>query len=307
ERFRFIPNWRVDDIMMSYAPENGSVGPHTDNYDVFLLQAQGRRRWQISTLEYKDDDFIPDLELKILNSFKAQQTWILEPGDMLYLPPGVAHHGIALDECITISVGFRAPNLVELSTALLDHGLAASSTNLTQQFYQDPDLPLQENPGEITRQSLERISKILSQELLAQLRQADWFGQYITDTPTVEPPEPRDPPIDREECLRLTTIYPIVRNEIYKLAFFQGEHDRIHFYCNGNVEIHSKKIKPIIALICNNRSFSFSLLKDTLKNQASQVFFCDLINQGYLLFAEEVFAEQDECDVQKLDEDRGHE
>ena len=95
EAFNFIPNWRIDDLMISYAPTHGSVGPHLDNYDVFLLQVQGRRHWHINENDYTEDDFIEDLELKILKDFEAKQDWILEPGDMLYLPPGIAHHGVA--------------------------------------------------------------------------------------------------------------------------------------------------------------------------------------------------------------------
>ena len=285
--FRFIPNWRVDDIMMSYAPIHGSVGPHTDNYDVFLLQAQGRRHWQISNTDYQNNDFLPDLDLKILKSFSPQQSWTLEPGDMLYLPPGVAHHGVALDECITISVGFRAPNLAELTAALLDQLMSSQSSTLEQRFYQDPDLPWQENSGEISAQALKQINTMVSKELFATLQQADWFGSFITDTQSNEPPEPIEPPLAPVECLQLVETHPLIRNENCKLAFYQDKHGQLHFYVNGTVEYYPQELQPFIALICNSRYPELSVLKNTLKNKDAQRLFCELINQGHLYFEED--------------------
>lgn len=119
ERFRFIGDAQLDDVMASYASDGGGVGPHVDSYDVFLVQAQGRRRWRIS--RQRDLDLVPGLPLKILADFRATDEWVLEPGDLLYLPPGVAHEGTALGgDCITCSVGFRAPALRELADPWFD-------------------------------------------------------------------------------------------------------------------------------------------------------------------------------------------
>ncbi len=112
QRFRFIADARLDDLMASFATDGGGVGAHVDSYDVFLLQAQGRRRWRIS--RQRDQDFVPDLPLKILADFRPTDEWVLEPGDLLYLPPGVAHEGVAVGEGITLSIGFRAPLWQEL-------------------------------------------------------------------------------------------------------------------------------------------------------------------------------------------------
>ena len=112
QRFRFVSDARLDDLMASYAADGGGVGPHIDSYDVFLIQAHGRRRWRIS--RQRDLALVPGLPLKILADFRPSAEWVLEPGDLLYLPPGVAHDGVALGECITLSVGFRAPAWQEL-------------------------------------------------------------------------------------------------------------------------------------------------------------------------------------------------
>ena len=116
--FDFIPHARVDDVMVSYAVPGGGVGPHVDSYDVFLLQGRGRRRWRIA--RGGDHAFVPGLDLKILARFRPEEEWILESGDMLYLPPGIAHEGVALDECLTWSIGLRAPDGSQIAQGFLD-------------------------------------------------------------------------------------------------------------------------------------------------------------------------------------------
>ncbi len=113
--FDFVPTWRIDDIMVSYASDGGGVGPHTDAYDVFLMQGLGKRRWQLSDGTYGEHDLLPGLEQRILREFDASEDWVLGPGDVLYLPPGVAHWGTAEGACMTYSLGFRAPSQRELA------------------------------------------------------------------------------------------------------------------------------------------------------------------------------------------------
>jgi 50S ribosomal protein L16 3-hydroxylase len=117
-RFRFLPAARFDDVMVSFATDGGGVGPHVDAYDVFLLQAQGRRRWRIA--RQFEPRWIEDAPLRVLSSLRHEQEWVLEPGDLLYLPPGVAHEGVALGDCVTISVGFRLPAAQEIAEAWND-------------------------------------------------------------------------------------------------------------------------------------------------------------------------------------------
>lgn len=120
-RFRFIADARLDDVMASYAVPGGGVGPHVDSYDVFLLQARGRRHWRIS--RQRDTRLIEGAPLRLLAHFTPTQEWVLNPGDMLYLPPGVAHDGVALDECITLSIGFRTPTWSQLAESWFDQVL----------------------------------------------------------------------------------------------------------------------------------------------------------------------------------------
>ena len=178
DHFRFIPDWRIDDLMISYAPEGGSVGPHTDAYDVFLIQAYGQRHWMIN----KDFDTacIEGTELSILQHFTAAEDWILDPGDMLYLPPHIAHHGIALNECMTCSVGFRAPSISNMVSEYAEYLAASIDQNLR---YEDPDLQRQRHPAEISPGSLERIIGMLAARLTVDsdslLR---WFGEFCSES-----------------------------------------------------------------------------------------------------------------------------
>lgn len=140
-KFRFVPDVRLDDLMISLATAGGGVGPHFDSYDVFLLQAHGRRRWQFG--QQNDLTLVPDLPLKILKNFVPEQEFILEPGDMLYLPPQAAHDGVALDDCMTISIGFRAPDEAALARGMLEAAADQifARAGLASGPYGEPPLP----------------------------------------------------------------------------------------------------------------------------------------------------------------------
>lgn len=158
-RFRFVPDARLDDLMVSYATDGGGVGPHVDSYDVFLLQASGRRRWRIS--RQRNPEFVPNAPLKRLADFRATEEWTLEPGDMLYLPPGVAHDGTALGECLTYSIGFRAPTYQEL----LEPWLADfAEATMVAGRYMDPGLARARRPAALPAGMAARIHDTLSQK-----------------------------------------------------------------------------------------------------------------------------------------------
>ena len=130
EHFRFLPGWRVDDLMISYAVDGGSVGPHYDQYDVFLLQAEGQREWRIGQMCHEDSAILKGPMIRVLAAFEETERWVLNPGDMLYLPPQLAHYGIAQGECQTYSIGFRAPSVAELAQSALDQVLTMPTTAL---------------------------------------------------------------------------------------------------------------------------------------------------------------------------------
>ncbi len=182
-RFDFLPRWRMDDVMISFAAAGGSVGAHVDQYDVFLLQGHGHRRWQIDASESTKGkrpalDFRPDIELKQLTKFKPTHDWVLAPGDMLYLPPNVPHNGVAEDACLTFSFGMRAPASAELISDYLDTLVVDADESIR---YQDPDLKLPEDPNEIDVAAMNRVVAALNAIRMNDPdKLGDWFGRFIT-------------------------------------------------------------------------------------------------------------------------------
>jgi 50S ribosomal protein L16 3-hydroxylase len=181
--FSFLPRWRIDDVMVSFAAPGGSVGAHVDQYDVFLLQGQGRRRWQVDASESMGQRAPPvhfrnDTELKLLQRFTPTHDWVLDPGDMLYLPPGVPHHGVAEDACLTFSIGMRAPAASELLGDFVDTLIAESDE---AQRYRDPDLQPARDPNEIDAAAMQRALEALNVlRMNDPERLGDWFGRFIT-------------------------------------------------------------------------------------------------------------------------------
>lgn len=187
EHFSFIPHARLDDLMASYAVPGGGVGPHFDSYDVFLLQGTGRRRWQVS--EQDDLELDPHAPLRILRRFRAEQNWVLGPGDMLYLPPHVAHHGVAVDACTTWSVGFRAPGNRELAAEFL--------SDLAERLdfegrYADPQLGPTSHPGRIGGHMLDATTALLARIRWTRGDVEDFLGRYLSEPKAgvfFEPPQ----------------------------------------------------------------------------------------------------------------------
>lgn len=180
QQFRFVPDGRLDDLMISYATDGGGVGPHFDSYDVFLLQANGRRSWRIG--RQKDLTLREDAPLKILANFVPEQEFVLEPGDMLYLPPRYAHDGVAVGtDCMTYSIGFRAPNRGELVRELLQRMADDVPDQSGDAVYRDPDQPAVANPGAIPSALLAFALKSLQAALKAPKTLPQMVGEYLTE------------------------------------------------------------------------------------------------------------------------------
>jgi 50S ribosomal protein L16 3-hydroxylase len=175
-QFRFVPDARLDDLMISYATDGAGVGPHFDSYDVFLLQAHGKRRWRIGP--QKDLSLVEGMPLKILKNFKPQEEFVLEAGDMLYLPPHYAHDGVAMGECMTYSIGFRSPSYQELGEAFLQ--FMADSIDLPGR-YADPALEVAKNPAEIPRTMLATIADELNKVRFTEDDVAIFLGEHLSE------------------------------------------------------------------------------------------------------------------------------
>jgi 50S ribosomal protein L16 3-hydroxylase len=178
-QFRFVPDGRLDDVMISYASDGGGVGPHFDSYDVFLLQAHGRRRWRIG--RQKDLSLRDDVPLKILANFVPEQEFVLEPGDMLYLPPKYAHDGIAQGECMTYSIGFRSPSRSELARELLQRLAEDAQDAVGDALYSDPTQDAVGAPGQIPSELRDFARDALQQALKDPLALPRALGEYLTE------------------------------------------------------------------------------------------------------------------------------
>lgn len=224
-QFDFIPFARLDDLMISYAPPGGTVGPHFDSYDVFLLQVGGKKRWQISS--QADDDFIPDAPIRVLQDFRVEEEFVLEHGDMLYLPPKCAHYGVALEPGMTYSIGFRAAPAQELATQFLvylqDHICLDGR-------YADPELKRQPDPARISEEMVDKVSQMLSQIVWNKDTVSDFLGHYLTEPkPHVFYDSPDDE-LDEDEFANEVSRHGVELDRKSLILFHQEM-----FYCNGEV------------------------------------------------------------------------
>src|SRR5574344_1952669 len=179
QQFRFVPDARLDDLMISFATDQGGVGPHFDNYDVFLLQAHGKRRWRIG--RQKNLSLQPDVPLKILTHFEPEEEYVLEPGDMLYLPPKWAHDGIAQGECMTYSIGFRSPKQDELAREIFLRLADPSEESAPEVVYQDPQQPAVTHPAAIPQTLLTFARAALEKAMAEPLTLERALGEAMSD------------------------------------------------------------------------------------------------------------------------------
>jgi 50S ribosomal protein L16 3-hydroxylase len=256
QQFRFVPDARLDDLMISYATDGGGVGPHFDSYDVFLLQAQGKRHWRIGA--QTDLRLLPDVPLKILANFTPEQEFVLEPGDMLYLPPRYAHDGVAQGECMTYSIGFRAPSQEELQREILQR-LVESESRAPVLCYQDPDQAAVEQSASIPA-SLQQFSVAAVQAALQDPHAiARALGEYLTEPKAqvwfVPPEEPEQPEV--------FTNYVLDRKT--RMLF-----DAQHIFINGESFIASGDDAALLHGLANQRTLQAAAYRQ-LSAQAQEV------------------------------------
>ena len=275
QHFRFLPSWRIDDVMVSYAEPGGGVGAHVDQYDVFLLQGLGQRHWAISTDPHAPMAFRPDVELKQLVHFEPTHEWLLEPGDMLYLPPGVPHDGVAFGgPCMTFSVGMRAPSRAELTGDLADY-LAERMDEA--QRYADPDLAPARAAGEIDAAALARLRAALPfAAALDDDGLRDWFGRFITRYRMAQAPAPPARPLTLAALRkRLEGGAAVLRHPWTRLAWSRGRRGTTLF-ANGQAW-------PAPAALARRLCAERSLTVAPRPDDATLELLLALLNEGLLV------------------------
>jgi len=283
EPFRFIPNWRMDDVMVSYAVDQGGVGPHFDQYDVFLVQGLGRRRWQIGDFCDETTELLPHDDLRLLARLDPVEDWILEPGDILYVPPRLAHNGIAVgDDCMTYSVGFRAPSREELianwSECVLD-GLDADDR------YTDRALSAQENPGEISAAAIAQLHAFATERLHNRDAFARWFGGYCTTPKHSEIEWQPEQPIKLEE-LRTTLGegVQLLRNPAIRFSFIRQDASSLLLFANGQCFPCEGLTASFAERLCGQAGFAAG--PALVASEPTLKLIAELFNEGWIAFDE---------------------
>jgi 50S ribosomal protein L16 3-hydroxylase len=284
EPFRFIPNWRIDDVMVSYASDGGGVGPHFDQYDVFLIQGLGRRRWQIGAVCDESTALLPHDDLRLLANFEATDEWVLEPGDILYVPPRVAHNGVAVgDDCMTYSIGFRAPSRAELIGHYVDDLL---DDLVDDDRYGDPALKVQANPGEIAPAAIAGLHQMITQKLGDPQAFARWFGQYSSTPkyPDIDwaPEAPVEIGALRE---RLTNGAPLCRNPASRFSFVRAEAGAILLFVDGECFECRDETVAFAELLCARDHITVD--PELAQSNAAMELVAQLFNQGSVAFEAE--------------------
>ncbi len=253
----FIPQWRVDDIMASYATAGASVGPHYDNYDVFLLQGSGERLWKLGQVCDDTTALLSHDELRIIDTFETAEEYLLRCGDILYVPAGIAHWGIAQTECTTFSIGFRAPRIADMVSRWTDHLLEQLGSDA---FYCDAKRTMMTRPGEIQQSDLERASA----QLRAALDQADsnqWFGELVTE-PHYSLPQDQDDVIQALSLLK-DGFQAVELAPAAKLAW-QQDAKSILVFANGECQRFDTSVLPSLIILCHDWRLNASDLDTAL-------------------------------------------
>jgi len=260
QQFRFVPDARLDDLMISFATEGGGVGPHFDSYDVFLLQAQGQRKWRIGRqTKYELQEGVP---LKILKDFKPEAEFVLNPGDMLYLPPGYAHDGVAVGECMTYSVGFRVPRSAELASELL-MGLSEEMTEdqgtASDLLYQDPHQAAAIQDASVPK----ALQQFAAQSVAKALKDPQILNCLLGESLTEPKPNVWFDAPDFDDLPRFEWPSEVYLDRRTKMLF-----DAKHIFINGESFKAAGKDAKLLRKLANEKTLSKALAAQLSDNAA---------------------------------------
>jgi len=285
EPFRFIPNWRIDDLMISYSTPGGGVGPHLDQYDVFIIQGLGKRHWRVGMPDQSLTPLCPHPRLLQITPFVDCINVITEPGDILYIPPGCPHEGISVDASLNYSVGFRAPAQKDLLTGLADYLI---ENDLQGTRYCDPERKLDHNIGAITPQDLQQVRGLLQGLLDDPKLLASYFGSYITHAKhELDATEP-DPHYSADEIAEyLEEGSVLARLGGLRVCYIQAEPDAdIQLFINGMTIVLPAYAKQTVQQLAEKSVLDQATAAEFAHDPAKLQLLTQLINLGYWYFIE---------------------
>tara|TARA_B110000503_G_scaffold112851_1_gene169313 strand:+ start:1664 stop:2833 length:1170 start_codon:yes stop_codon:yes gene_type:complete len=282
-KFRFLPSWRLDDLMISYATKGAGVGAHYDRYDVFLIQGEGQRQWQVGQTCNENSALMVHDQLSLLQDFELSEEFILNPGDMLYIPPLVAHKGIALsDVCVTYSVGFRSPSHGDVLTTFADERSMDISADLRLK-----DHGFTSNSGEISAADVEGLMQLMRDQITPE-NVAQWFGKHSTEAkyPALDMAEEAMDQAELESII--SDAYGVLRvSEGVRLAYtWQGD-GGLTLFVQGEALPCPPDATAFVEAIANQWLLEVDEMAPLVANDAAMAMLLILHNQGYLYFADE--------------------
>lgn len=304
--FDFIPRWRIDDVMISYATTGGNVGPHFDHYDVFLLQASGQRKWMLTSQHCDEHNYIQNVELRLMAQFPIEEEYILEPGDILYLPPKWGHHGVALDdECMTYSFGYRNYRGQELWDSFGDY---LSENQVFKELYQDPNWH-HCAAGEIPNQAWLNAKTLLQSIMNDDAAIQRWFGRFATQLDQQAHQELPDP-LNEEETASLQEFSDALkeaegmeRDPVCRFAYQRLDNNTLALYINGFEWPTDGLPDGVIQYLANNTFIDTLTLQRWSKQTHVVKALYDLWQRQYWTFIEQHAEAYETDDSDEIDED----
>lgn len=285
DRFNFIPNWRLDDLMVSFAVPGGSVGPHYDQYDVFLIQAEGERLWQIGAPCDASTEFRKDTPLHILAEFDHTEEFHTKPGDILYIPPRVPHLGVAQTPCQTYSVGFRAPSYGEIIEGFA--GFMADKLGQDKRFTDTKSETL-ENAGLITDETIEQLQNIIQTSLSDKAAMKTWFAGYMSQPKYEENTDELTFGVTEDEMIAIIeSSSELYRNEQARFVYIEESNEdegnkTLVLHVNGHQIDSTEKSNELIMLLCQERCISIEKHNKLLVNNENIKIIKYLYEQDWL-------------------------
>lgn len=279
--FKFIPNWRIDDVMVSFSTPGGGVGPHLDQYDVFIIQGEGKRRWQVGNPDPALTTLAPHEDLKQVSTFSAIIDEVTEPGDLLYIPPNHPHNGVAIDNSINYSVGFQAPSAQELFSAFADYQL---DNQLFEQRFDDSKRKVTKKPEEMHETDFELLNSVMTSAFKNESLMQDFLGKYLTNVHhtlnLLIPVEPLSIELIKEILAEDEVLYPVlglkcilINQPEIKSLFINGE----------NYPVDNDTIELAI-LLATKKPFTKGLLESSINCLKNQQLLTTVINKGLWCF-----------------------
>ena len=282
EPFRFLPHWRLDDLMASFATKGGSVGPHVDNYDTFICQGSGSRLWRVGD-KGQHTEIIAHEALLHVEPFSAIIDIEMQAGDILYIPPGFPHEGVALEPSMSFSIGFRANSAISLLSGFADYLI---DNDLGEQLLEDPDrLPIKHS-GEITNKDYSSIKKQLQNLLDDDELFQSFTGTFLSNAKHELDLMPSEEPFENEEVSSLMAVHGIKRLGGLRALYFENSINKGVFYLNGEKTYFNSDISPIIKLICDQTIVMPDELLPWRENVDFVSLMATLLDQGYWFWTE---------------------